>query len=329
MTDPIDRFLAAVALMGSDSPDAIPDDLARRCGAIEVLGLIGGEAASRALAAYVRANAPARIAPEPPFVDRSGAPRIIGFAGRVALEQIAPLPRPRADVAAALAALGRLGGAPDLSGTCLQGARLAGAWAGARLEEARLEGADLSSADLTGAVLRRAQMPGATLTGTRLDRADLSFANLFQARGDGLSAAGAKALTANLCGADLKRAAMPGADLYFADLSFAVLDGADLSGASLRTTNLRGTFAAGARFAGALFERVRWDDATDLAGADLTGAGFRTCNLAGIGFDAGALDQAFGDRSNTLPDGMARPAGWSDRRLDWPDFEAAWRGMVG
>jgi uncharacterized protein YjbI with pentapeptide repeats len=328
MTDPIDRFLAATALMGPDSPDAPPDDLARRCGGIEALGQIGGEAAVRTLAAYVRANAPARIAAATPFDDRPKGAYPGGFgAARAGADWAArALAGPRLDVAAALAALGRLGGAPDLSGTCLQGARLAGAaWSGARLEGARLEGADLTGADLTCANLTRARLAAATLTGARLDGARLDGANLACVSGRGLGATEARMAGAVLSCAELTGSRLAGADLSGADLTAAFLDRSDLSGARLHLTILRSTFATGCSFRGAQFTAPLFDDDSEVHGSDYAGAGFRRMSLAHLGLSAAEIAAGFGDGSVTLPEGMARPAHWAAEVLD----EAAWQAARG
>lgn len=327
MSDPLDRFLAAAALLGHDSPDAVPDDMARRTGAIEALALIGGEAAVRALAAYVRANAPARIAAPTPFDDRPRGAYPGGFGAAQAGADWAAktLPGPRLDVAAALAALGRLGGAPDLSDTCLQGARLAGAaWAGAHLPGARLEGADLRNADLTGATLTRARLSAADLTGARLDRADLGAANLACVTAPGLSAAAARMAGAVLSCADLKGSRLPGADLQGADLTAAFLDRSDLSGARLHLAILRTTFATGCDFRRTRFTAPIFDDDSEIHGSDFAGATFRRMSLAHLGLSAAEIAAGFGDGSVTLPAGMARPGHWATEVLG----EAAWEAAV-
>jgi uncharacterized protein YjbI with pentapeptide repeats len=314
MSEPADRLLAAVALMGPDSPDAVPGDLARRAAAIEALALIGGDAAVRALAAYVRANAPARIAAPTPFDDRPRGAYPGGFgAARAGADWAARiLPGPRLDVAAALAALGRLGGAPDLSDTCLQGARLPGAaWAGARLAGARIEGADLRGADLTGATLTRARLSAADLSAARLDGAALDGANLACVTGPGLGAAGARMPGAVLSCADLQGSRLPGADLQGADLTAAFLDRSDLSGARLHLAILRTTFATGCSFRRARFTAPIFDDDSEIHGSDFAGATFRRMSLAHLGLSAAEIAAGFGDASVTLPEGMDRPAHWA------------------
>lgn len=326
MSDPLDRFLAAAALMGPDSPDTPPDDLARRAAGIEAMALIGGEAAVRALAAYVRANAPTRTATPTPFDARPRGAYPGGFgAARAGADWAArALPGPRPDVAAALAALARLGGAPDLSDSCLQGARLAGAaWAGARLDGARLEGADLRGADLRGASLTRARFSAADLTGARLDGAALGGANLACVTGPGLSAAGARMAGAVLSCADLQGSRLPEADLQGADLTAAFLDRSDLSEARLHLAILRTTFATGCRFAGARFEACIFDDDTEICGSEFTGATFRRMSLAHLGLSPAEIAAGFGDGSVSLPEGMERPARWAAEVLGQAEWEAA------
>ena len=87
------------------------------------------------------------------------------------------------------------------------------------------ERADLSYADLCNAKLSNAD----------LNNADLSYANLCGANLSGASLYDADLSYANLCGANLS-----GASLYDADLSYANLSGASLSGASLHNAKLSG-----------------------------------------------------------------------------------------
>lgn len=327
MSDPLDRFLAAAALMGSDSPDSPPGDLARRAAGIEAMALIGGEAAVRALAAYVRANAPARIAAPTPFDDRPKGSHPGGFGAAQAGADWAAksLPGPRLDVAAALAALGRLGGAPDLSDTCLQGARLAGAaWAGAQLDGARLEGANLREADLRGASLTRARLSAADLTGARLDGAALDRANLACVTGPRLSASDARMTGAVLSCADMTGSTLARADLLGADLTAAFLDRSDLSEARLHLAILRTTFATGCSFRRARFTAPIFDDDSEIHGSDFAGATFRRMSLAHLGLSVAEIAAGFGDGSVTLPEGMERPAHWAAEVLG----EAAWEAAV-
>ena len=143
----------------------------------------------------------------------------------------------------------------DLSGADLSGANLSNA----SLYSADLSGADLTDADLFGvrsgyitasppptlpapwtlsdhgyligpkANLKWAQMYQADLTNADLNDANLVHANLFEANLSGADLTGANLSQAELSGADLSGADLTDADLSGADLTDADLTGADLS----------------------------------------------------------------------------------------------------
>ena len=189
----------------------------------------------------------------------------------------------RADVQAAVTAVGRrnaerdilpvnLAGA-DLSGADLSGADLVGArLTGATLARARFSTdinsagiadvfavADLSGADLRDADLRGARLPRANLYGV-LGDPNLAGADLTEAK-----------LSANLSNADFTRAWLTDADLSGAMLFKAVFTGADLQRANLAEANLTEAILADANLAGA-----------DLSGAQLSGVQLSGANLTGV-----------------------------------------------
>jgi hypothetical protein len=92
-----------------------------------------------------------------------------------------------------------------------------------------------------------------------------------------------------------------GAVLRQAHLSGAHLEGAALSGAHLEGANIGEAHLDGARLLGAHFEGADLEEA-HLEGARLTGAG---------GLTQWQIDTAFGDAETKLPDGLTRPAHWS------------------
>jgi hypothetical protein len=101
---------------------------------------------------------------------------------------------------------------------------------------------------------------------------------------------------ANLSGAVLSGATLYGAYLFLADLRGTVLSGAILSAAFLS-----GAFLGGADLRGAYLS------GTDLVGADLRGA-----NLSGaIALTQAQIDEAIGDYSTKLPEGLHMPDSWT------------------
>ncbi|MFT6566352.1 MAG: hypothetical protein ACJAVO_001098, partial [Parvibaculaceae bacterium] len=174
---------------------------------------------------------------------------------------------------------------------------------GANLQRANLVGADLSRADLRGCSLYRADLREVDLTdadlrdgsimeqsddgelsyidrgdpSARLDEANLSSANLANARLGRLVGHGADLSQANLEGARLK-----GCDLSGANLSGAVLTGADLSNANLTNCDLRGA---------------------SLTGSVLDGCNLDGANLTSAQFSRGALDDVASMEGVSLPAG--------------------------
>ncbi|WP_203731594.1 pentapeptide repeat-containing protein [Streptomyces sp. SID12501] len=222
------------------------------------------------LGAFVRQEAPAapKSKPKPkPTVTECEKPRGI---------------RPRADVQAAMTAVGRRYDPQpqdpvdvhgrNLTGVDLGGRRFDGAdFAGARLAHGSLKkvhfkgtvlnGADLSGASLQQAVLDeaklvRAVLCGAVLDGAKLNGAGLGGAYLTDAKLGGARMRDATLVKAHLVGAQLNDAHLEKSRAVRADFTGAVLSGAHLEGANLKL---------------ATFTRAQLNQA-DLAGADLTGA---------------------------------------------------------
>lgn len=190
----------------------------------------------------------------------------------------------QSDIQAAVSVIGRLPGRGTIE---LRGANLAGL----RLEGVDLSGADLSEVNLSNAELEGANLEGANLTGSSLG---------------GASAVGARFTRAILQAANLR-----GANLAAADLSYSLLSEA----------NLREAFVVEASLRHALLANTNLVD-SDLRRSDLTGAFFPGANLTGAHvegarLDANSLDQeqvatSFGNSSTSLPEGIVRPAGWSN-----------------
>lgn len=126
---------------------------------------------------------------------------------------------------------------------------------------------------------------------------------------------------------DLFKADLSEQDLRFSDLSGAFLIEADLTGANLSKANLTDATLIGATLIGADLTGANLTDAI-LVNADLTGANLNTANLTGAilrGDDIYVLqrqlDDACGNESTTLPDGLfikpcSKYQGKSLRRFD-------------
>jgi len=171
---------------------------------------------------------------------------------------------------------------PDLSEANLSKASLLEA----NLSEVNLFKADLSEADLRWASLVEANLSEANLVSAYLFEADLREADLTEAD---LS-------EASLTDADFTAADFTEANLYMADFI-----GANLSGAKLRRANL-----SRAGFANAY-----------LFGADLAEAYLFRADLSETkGLTQKQIDRANGNETTELPEGLKRPAAWSQCR-DW------------
>jgi hypothetical protein len=148
----------------------------------------------------------------------------------------------------------------------------------ATLFQAHLEGANLGWAHLEHVNLRSAHLQGAHLTRAHLEHSDLFGSHLEHA--------------------DLAEAHLQGADLFGAHL-----EGANLFGAHLEDTNLGWAHFEGADLFGAHLEGV---------GITLSGAHLQGANLVGVtGLTQQQIDWAFGDAETKLPEGLTRPAHWT------------------
>ena len=137
----------------------------------------------------------------------------------------------------------------------------------------------LFEADLSGADLSEAKLPHANLSG-----ADLSEAKLFEADLSGADLSGADLSFAKLSGADLPNAKLFQADLSFAKLSGADLFQADLSGADLRYANLSGADSdlSNANLSNANLSGADSDlSNANLSNANLSGADLSEAKLSG------------------------------------------------
>jgi uncharacterized protein YjbI with pentapeptide repeats len=185
----------------------------------------------------------------------------------------------------------------DFSRAILRWANLAGAHLeGSDLSWAHLQSASLSRAHLQGAFLSWAHLEGASFRGAHLEGADLSGAHL---------------QGATLRRTDLKRAFLTGAFLQGADLKEANLERAFLQGAHLEGADLSGAHLQGATLATAHLEQAA------LGGAQLEGIFLNRAHLEGAdlsrveGLTQERIDPAYGDAATKLPEGLTRPAHWT------------------
>lgn len=196
-----DRYAKAIEQLGASDPTGRPR-LEIRIGGIYALERIANDSARdhrvvmEVLTAYVRDNAPRKIAPAklskpiaaPPSAQEEElrvAPdiqAILTVLGRRELKFLqAPIDLRNTDLRGANLAAGLFSGA-NFSGADLTGANLGGSQlAGANFNYANLTGADFLIANLSGALLyqancREANFTGTILTGANLNDADLSSA---------------------------------------------------------------------------------------------------------------------------------------------------------
>lgn len=329
--------------------DLEDDDVQTRLSAIGQLAAIIQEvpeqrrAINEHLANYIRANSPADRAQEHNLAEPADdAP---GPAWREWAEKVQTWARglaPRADIQAAVALIGAAAEedanrALDLRNTNLQGvelpnANLAGAlmqgarMQGANLFEARMQGANLYKARMQGATLVQARMQGATLfqarmQGATLYKARMQRATLYKAR-----LQGADLSLARMQGTDLRGARMQGATLYEARLQGTDLGWARMQGTDLRGARMEGTDLSLARMQGAYLWGARVDASTDFSRATLEGAGLKQVDFTMLRLDPKIFQQAFGDATVRLPDGITlHPDAPVDRALEPREWLDAWR----
>jgi Pentapeptide repeats (8 copies) len=128
----------------------------------------------------------------------------------------------------------------------------------------------------------------------------------------------------SLAKAPLRQAHLVDIDLRGADLQGADLRGADLQGADLSDANLQGAFLGqGANLQGAFLADANLQDASFWGGADLHAAlelsNIKNADLQGaMGLTQEILNGAVGDDRTQLPEGLTRPARWSDPEVLCP-----------
>jgi uncharacterized protein YjbI with pentapeptide repeats len=164
-------------------------------------------------------------------------------------------------------------------------------WAGLQLAQHLAIASDLSRADLSSANLADARLDGiraertnfaganlnkASLVGVRASEANFAGASLVGARAKGIVLRGA-----NLCGANCESASFVGAELQQADLTGARLCHADLAEASLSRASIENADFTGARFDGANLRRLPMRLAR-IVGAIFLGANLGHCDFEGV-----------------------------------------------
>ena len=242
-----ERFTRAIEQLGSDKMEV-------RLGGIYALERISKDSDKdywtimEVLTAFIRENASALLTPESEPIENK---RSLVEGGSA--EKKESIPKPRADVQAAITVLGRRArrfGKEEKHPLNLQWVDLRGA----NMAEGCFDGADLSGAQLRHANLWGVHLEHANLWGANLGRALLRDAHLIKAF----------LVIANLEKAILMRAHLNGAELSDAYLKRADFRRANLEGASLESAQLEGAIFLRAHLAGA-----------DFWGADLKGANFR------------------------------------------------------
>jgi uncharacterized protein YjbI with pentapeptide repeats len=209
--------------------------------------------------------------------------------------------------------------AAHLEGAVLHGAHLEHAvlneahLEGAGLYQAHLEHAVLNGAHLEHAVLNEAHLEQAVLNEAHLERAYLGEAHLERAVLNGAHLEGAALWEAHLERAGLHRAHLEGAGLHRAHLEGAGLWEAYLEGAGLHQAHLERAYLGEAHL-----ERAVLFEGADLDGAHLEGAYLHGAHLDGADLSAAdgltqeQIDEAIGDAETQLPEGLTRPAHWTD-----------------
>lgn len=158
---------------------------------------------------------------------------------------------------------------------------------GRDLRYARFDRADLHQADLTGA-----NLGGASLVGTNLRKATLQCANADRTPSSERREVGcATARNADLTRANLNDARMAGIDLSGAILAKAELEAADLTGAMAQGANFTAAKLQGVDLTGAQLARADFTHA-GLQGAALTRASLREATLRDADLEAADLAQA-------------------------------------
>ena len=162
-------------------------------------------------------------------------------------------------------------------------------------------GADLSGANLSNAKILAADLTGANLTGANLERADLTGANL----------TGANLTNANLRNARLSRANLSQANLTNASLMQAFIDGAILKDSNLEGTTLLSAIPEGVTSGGitgtpAHFPTTEWK----LIGGYLVGPGasLKGANISGLDLTGANLTNV--TSGGTTGGGALLPSGW-------------------
>lgn len=144
--------------------------------------------------------------------------------------------------------------------------------------------------NLSGAKLSKGLHAKRKLFGANLERADF--------RGS------------NMRGADLHNSNLAQADLSKTDLRDAILTGCNLTSAELQKASLIGADLSGSDLTGADLEKAQVEK-SNLTGVVLKGAKVRKTDFATtVGVTQAQIDEARGDSTTKLPDGIKRPDSW-------------------
>ena len=168
-------------------------------------------------------------------------------------------------------------------------------------------GASLEQVDFTGSILRNCMFRNAKLNDAIMRRADFTDSIFYKADMSKVQARGAifswTAMDkAKMCGANFAAAKFQSANLSGVDFSDAILPRADFGHAALFHVDFSTVNLEGGEFVSAYVRNAKFDNA-NLYEADLSKA---------IGLAAEQIESAKGDKTTKLPEGMKRPAHWSN-----------------
>lgn len=100
-----------------------------------------------------------------------------------------------------------------------------------------------------------------------------------------------------------------------------------LDDCNLGVTDFRSVTISNSDFVGCSFFGSKFDKHTRLATARLRGAAFANCDLSRTDITEQQLQETYGDRTVTLPEGMRRPRHWNKSSLDTDQWRRRWRAF--
>lgn len=222
----------------------------------------------------------------------------------------------------------------DLSGLCFAGARFSGArLEGAKMIQTSLEGAQLTECRMYCVNLWKARLDGAHGTNVALDGANLSDASIEAAFFHGLrleevhmsstSFRFSKLRATRFISAHVNAARFEGADLSHSRIYSTYLAHAHFESSNLNWVDFRGS-----NFLGTFFNKL-----TNFSKVKFPACYWTEMDLSGVSIDLDDFSSSFGDASVTLPNNVVPthpdwPAHWPKEKLDWRDFDIAYKSWL-